>query len=197
VIGQTSPLRSKGREPVRAFITLGSNVEPERYLPEAVRRLADTPGLRLLAVSQVYESAAIDAQGRANPDQPPFLNAAILVETSLSILRLQRDVLRPLEEALDRVRTADKFAPRTLDLDVVLYGSEVLGLTIEYEDGSSELILPDPDVTQHAHVALPLADLDPDFVHPVTGETLGEIADRFRDSPGIRLHSLVLPAGND
>jgi 2-amino-4-hydroxy-6-hydroxymethyldihydropteridine diphosphokinase len=177
---------------VPVFVTLGSNIAPEENIPAALDLLAQEPGLDVRAVSRVYRSHAVGADGSVNPEQADFLNAAALVETDLSIPTLKKDILRRIEAQLDRVRTPDKFAPRTIDLDIVLYGDEVLGLIIEDFEGGKEIVFPDPDITRFAHVALPIADLDPGFVHPVTGETLAAIADRFRDTPGISVDALTL-----
>ncbi len=142
------------------FVSLGSNIEPERNLPEAARRLASR--FRLLAVSPVYETAPV---GRT--DQPNFLNAAVLIETQLSPQALKEE-LREIEQVLGRVRTVDKYAPRSIDLDIVLFG--------EAERGDSPQRIVDPEIWQHPHLAVPLADLAPNLRHPQTGETLQEIA---------------------
>jgi 7,8-dihydro-6-hydroxymethylpterin-pyrophosphokinase len=99
-----------------------------------------------------------------------------------------------IERRLGRKRTADKFAPRPIDLDIVLYGEHVLGLVIEHSDGQTEMIIPARDTLMHAYVALPLADLAPDFVHPLTGETLGQIAARFVADPRISHYPMTLEA---
>ncbi len=182
---------------IPVFITLGSNIAPEQNLPEAVRRLAAAEGLKLRGVSRVYETAPLDAQGAVNPEQAPFLNAAVLVDTDRDILDLKQHVLRAIEAEMGRVRSADKYAPRPIDLDIALYGDQVLGLIIEDPGDNHEIIFPDPDITRYAHIALPLADLDPEFRHPVSGETLGTIAARFQSTPGIRLHPLALPTSQD
>lgn len=163
------------------FITLGSNIQPETNLPRAVAMLRQNDHFALRAVSRVYESPAINAAGGVNPDQPAFLNAAVLVENDYyPPVRLKYEVLRFIEQCLGRVRTADKFAPRPLDLDMALFGVLVRGGLVT---------LPDPDILTRAHVALPLADLAPDFVHPVTGQTLGAVAAAFAGAPGIRVRA--------
>lgn len=78
-----------------------------------------------------------------------------------------------MEERLGRRRTSDKFSPRTIDLDISLFADLILD---DPEDG---LRIPDPEILECAHVAVPLADLSPDKRHPVTGETLAEIARRL------------------
>ena len=154
----------------RAYILLGSNIDKERNLPAAVRLLCERS--RVLAVSSVYETLPV---GRT--DQPTFFNVAVLIETPLSPAELKWQVLRPIEAQLGRVRTEDPNAPRTIDLDIVLFDDAVFEL-----EGSP---IPDPAIREHPHVALPLAEIAPDYVHPVTGETLAEIASRLAAAAGV------------
>jgi len=149
--------------PELAFIALGSNVEPEANLPRAARLLAEIGALR--AVSMAYQNPAIGPS-----PAPDFLNAAVLVETNLTAEDI-RERLREIESDLGRVRTSDKYAPRVIDLDLCLLGSQVVE--------TPELRLPDPDVLARAHLAIPLAELDPDFLYPTTGEPLRTIASRL------------------
>lgn len=165
--------------PGHVFVTLGSNIAPEKNLPEAVRLLAGQ--VHLVRVSQVYRTAPVGSAG-----QPDFLNAAVLIETNLPPYNLKFSALRGIEAQMGRVRTEDKFAARTIDLDLALYGDLVL------DDAEGGLALPDPDILTRAHVALPLADLDPEFTHPVCGETLRTIADRLRTTTGIEITPLRL-----
>ena len=168
----------------RIFIALGSNIEPEKNLPEAIKRLAAR--VTLVRTSRVYRSAALDSAGQPDSTRPDFLNAAVLIETDLPPYNLKFTALRAVEAELGRVRTADKIASRTIDLDLALYGSLVL------DDPDSGLVLPDPSILTQAHVVLPLADLDPEFVHPLTGETLSEIAARLHAASAIQLTDLKL-----
>lgn len=160
----------------RVFIAMGSNIEAERNLQQAVQRLASH--CRLLAVSPVYETLPV-----GTTDQPNFLNAAALIETDLSPVALKAEVLQPIEQSLGRRRTADKNAPRTIDLDIALYGQRVIEVSNRH--------IPDPEILRYPHLARPLADLAPDLVHPVTGETLGEIALQLGDS-GLTLRSDIV-----
>ena len=150
--------------PEQAFIALGSNVEPEVNLPRAARRLAEIGALR--AVSMVYQNPAI---GPA--PAPAFLNAAVLVETELSATEIYQH-LRQIEADLGRIRTPDKYAPRVIDLDLCLRGAQVLE--------TPEVVLPDPDILVRAHLAVTLAEVAPEFHHPVTGESLSAIGVRLR-----------------
>jgi 2-amino-4-hydroxy-6-hydroxymethyldihydropteridine diphosphokinase len=148
----------------QAFISIGSNIQPERHLVLAVRRLAECG--RVCAVSNVYENPAVGP-----PGQPDFLNAAALLDTEYSAADL-RGRLTEIENSLGRERTADKFAPRTIDLDICLFGALV-------HDGP-ESIVPDPDILTRGYLAVTLAELDSGFRHPVTHESLGDIAERMR-----------------
>jgi 2-amino-4-hydroxy-6-hydroxymethyldihydropteridine diphosphokinase len=145
----------------RVFVSLGSNIEAQVNMREAARRLA--LHCRLLAVSPVYETLPV-----GTTDQPNFLNAAALVETDLTAAELKAQVLQVIERELGRVRTGDKYGPRTIDLDIALFGDCVLDVGPRH--------IPDPDITKYAHVAVPLADLAPRLCHPEADQTLEEIA---------------------
>lgn len=152
-----------------AFICLGSNIERELNYPEALKRLRALG--KLTAVSPVYNTAAVG--GDANT--PRFYNGAAQLETDLSPHAL-RNALREIEHEMGRVRTADKYAPRPIDLDLVLYGEAMI------DDG--ELKLPDPQIFERAFMARALAHVNPDYVIPPDGPTLAELACRLRGKPG-------------
>jgi 2-amino-4-hydroxy-6-hydroxymethyldihydropteridine diphosphokinase len=167
----------------RVLIALGSNIEPEANLRRAVQCLAARA--HLIAVSPVYETVPV-----GKTDQPSFLNAAALIETEREAAALKEQVLGEIEQELGRVRTADKNAPRTIDLDITLYGDRVLDL------GSRHI--PDPDLLEYPHVAVPAADVAPTYRHPETGRTLREIADDMprdglRRRTGLSLWEAAVP----
>jgi len=144
-----------------ALISLGSNIEPQVYLPRAFGQLCELG--EVTAVSTVWESAPI---GTLN--QPRFCNAALLLLTSLSVESLCNQ-LRLIEANLGRLRDPlDKNGPRTIDLDLSMY-DDCAG---EYEGR----VLPDPDLLTRRFVALPLAEVAPDYRHP-NGLTLAQIAE--------------------
>ena len=149
----------------QALVVLGSNIAPEENLPAAASLLAELAGLSVIGASGVYESPSL---GR--PGDPWFHNAALVVETSLSPAAL-REEFRRVEAALGRMRGADRYAPRTIDIDLAMYEG------FEGELGGSRV--PDPDIPRRAFLALPLAEAAPDWVHSATGLTLGEIAASF------------------
>jgi 2-amino-4-hydroxy-6-hydroxymethyldihydropteridine diphosphokinase len=157
--------------PERAFISLGSNITPEKYLPLAIQQLHSLG--EILGTSCVYQNPPV---GR--PEQADFLNAAALVETTLSAIEI-RNHLRKVEANLGRVRTEDKFAARTIDLDLCLLGDMILD--------RPEITLPDPDLLSRGHLAIPIAELAPDFRHPLTGETLEQIANTLRPNATLTL----------
>lgn len=159
--------------PNRVFVSLGSNIEKEFNLPAAVRCLSRK--CRILRASKVYESIPA-----GTIRQPNFLNAAVLLETDLDVERLKGEVLTEVETELERKRSTDKFGPRTIDVDIVLFNEEV------FDFGGRHI--PDSDLLTFAHVAVPVAELAPDMPHPETGEPLAEIARRLhttmKDDPG-------------
>jgi len=153
--------------PNLAFLSLGANIDPEKNLPAAVRELSRHG--RVAAVSRVWQSPAAGRSG-----QPDFLNAALLLETSLSAPELKEKVIAAIETRLGRVRSGDKFAPRPIDIDIMLFNCDILRL------GSRAI--PDPEVLERPFVAIPLAEIAPHYRHPETGETLAAIAARFDPS---------------
>lgn len=160
--------------PASILISMGSNIEPEKNLGSALELLVRE--VKVAAVSRVFASAAVGS-GRA----PDFLNAAIEIRTLLPAAELKYGVLREVEAQLGRQRTTDRNAPRSIDLDIAVYGDLVI------ESEPLGLKIPDPEILTRPHVALPLADLAPEHVHPLTGEMLKAIADRLRVSAAVRL----------
>ena len=149
----------------RAYLTLGSNIAPEENLVAAVRHLAAFGTIR--GISRVWETPPVGFT-----DQPNFLNAALLLETALSARDLRLAAITEIEQVLHRVRDPrNRNAPRTIDVDIALFNRDVL--TIEHRR------IPDPDLLERPFLAIPLAELDADYIHPQTGLTLAAIAARF------------------
>ena len=140
----------------RAYVGLGSNVgDRERMLWGAIHMLAFNPEVDVVAVSVFRETQPVGFV-----DQPPFLNAAAAVETDLEP-RAVLDLLLAVERELGRTRDGPRFGPRTIDLDLLLYGDEELD-----EPG---LAVPHPRLHERAFALEPLADLDPELVVPGRG----------------------------
>lgn len=151
-----------------AYVGLGSNVEPEKNLPRAIRVLAEKTDL--VVVSSVWLAPAV-----GNP-APDFLNAAAKIRTPLSANELKEKILRPMEAQLGRQRGPDKFAPRPIDLDIVIFDEECL----------------DADLWELAHLAVPLAAIYPNYFNATTGEMLQETANRLETKSKIAKQALDL-----
>ena len=158
-----------------AYLSIGSNIEPEKNLPAAVRELGRFG--RVLRVSRVWQSLPV-----GGPGQPDYLNAALLLETALSASDLKGKAIATVEANLGRIRSANRNDPRTIDIDIMLFDREQLRL--------GERSIPDREVLERPFVAIPLAEISPCYIHPVTGESLAEIASRFDpESWGMRMRT--------
>lgn len=156
--------------PRRASIGLGANLgDREGTLREAVGRLG-TVGT-VVAVSSLYETEPVGYL-----DQPSFLNAVVLLETGLPAPDLMHALLG-IEQALGRTRTFPN-APRTLDLDLLLLGDEVIV--------SPGVTLPHPRLHERAFVLIPLAELEADVVHPTLRQSMAALRDALPDGSGVR-----------
>jgi 2-amino-4-hydroxy-6-hydroxymethyldihydropteridine diphosphokinase len=145
---------------MRAYVAAGTNLGDRwGHLALAARELRASPGARLLRASRVYETAPM------GPPQPRYLNAALEVETALAPERLL-EVLQGIERAAMRRREV-RWGPRTLDLDLLLYGDAVVR--------TPSLTLPHPGLISRRFVLAPLAELCPDHVVPGTGATVAAL----------------------
>jgi 2-amino-4-hydroxy-6-hydroxymethyldihydropteridine diphosphokinase len=141
---------------VAAYIGLGSNLaEPTHRIRKGVVALAQLPQTQVLVCSSLYRSAPVGVTA-----QPDFINAVCTIETRLPALELMRRLLE-IESRHGRVRGAEKGGPRTLDLDLLLYGSEAVATT--------ELTLPHPRMHERAFVLAPLAEIAPGLDIPGRG----------------------------
>lgn len=140
----------------QAYLCLGSNIHPEENLRKAIELLRART--RVLALSNCWESEAIGANG------PNFLNIGASILTPLDPEALKTRVLRPIENELGRVRSADKYAPRTMDLDITVFDGQVL----------------DPELWRRAYLAVIFAELLPDLRHPETSESIEAVAERLK-----------------
>jgi 2-amino-4-hydroxy-6-hydroxymethyldihydropteridine diphosphokinase len=150
---------------VTAAVALGSNLssefgDREANLREALRRMGTLA--RVSAVSSFHDTAPV-----GYTEQPRFLNAAALVETELPPLELMRGLL-DIERQMGRDRaTAPSKGPRVIDLDLLLYGDEVLH--------TPELLLPHPAMQEREFVLAPLGEIAPEMRHPMLGENVRDL----------------------
>jgi 2-amino-4-hydroxy-6-hydroxymethyldihydropteridine diphosphokinase len=157
--------------PERVFVGLGANLgDAAATLRAALAELTALPGTSLVAASPLYRSAPVDARG------PNFINAVAELNTTLGPVDLLR-ALQGIERAYGRERPFPN-APRTLDLDLLLYGQRVIE--------EPALTLPHPRLHQRAFVLQPLGDLAPELEHPRLGR-LAAWAGRIHDQPIERL----------
>jgi 2-amino-4-hydroxy-6-hydroxymethyldihydropteridine diphosphokinase len=150
----------------RAYVSVGSNVDPVENVREAVRALAERFGP--LRVSPVYESRAFGFEGG------DFLNLVVGFDTAETPEAIDA-ALKAIEAARGRERKGPRFSDRTLDLDLVVYGDSIQTL--------GPRTLPRPEVLEHAHVLRPLADIAGEDRHPVDGRRYRDIWSAF-DSTG-------------
>ena len=144
------------------YLSLGSNLEPRWHLPAAIRELREHFGE--LIVSPAYRSTAVGFDGAE------FVNLAVGLDTELSPAALN-DWLHELEDRHGRRRDMPRYADRTLDIDIVFYDDLVL-------DGPGHLQIPRNEL-QYAFVLRPIADIAPDFRHPVSGRSMAELWSAF------------------
>lgn len=140
-----------------AILSIGSNICPAENLPISIALLHEY--CRVRSVSIIWETPAMGSPG------PNFLNAAVLVETAQEPEEFKGQVLRPIEEMMGRVRTRDKNAPRTIDIDIVTWDDQVV----------------DSHLWTYAYLALPVSSLAPQLIEPATGRPLETIARELQE----------------
>jgi 2-amino-4-hydroxy-6-hydroxymethyldihydropteridine diphosphokinase len=147
----------------RAYVGLGSNMgDRERMLWGAIHMLTFNPEVEVVAVSSIRETDPVGFE-----DQPRYLNAAAAIDTELGP-RALLDLLLSIERELGRTREGPRFGPRTIDLDLLLYGDEVVA-----EPG---LTVPHPRLHERRFVLEPLAELVPDLTVPEKGSVQALLA---------------------
>ena len=155
------------------YVAMGSNLgDRDAHLAAGLAALRATSGIEVVAVSPLYET---DPVGPA--PLGPYLNGAIELVTTLDPDALLKRLLE-IEISQGRTRGPDRNAPRTLDLDLLLYGNRKLA--------GPDLEVPHPRLAERPFVLEPLCDLAPDLIHPTLGETVEVLARRVRDTEAVR-----------
>ncbi len=139
-----------------AYIGLGSNLNnPKQQIKDAVVALNQTNDIKVVGLSSLYQSKPIDGS-----EQPDYINAMCKIDTHLTALELLY-VCQNIEDKQHRVREK-KWGARTIDLDIILYGVQVIA--------SKQLVIPHPQMMNRAFVLAPLAEIEPDLKVPVLGD---------------------------
>lgn len=149
----------------QAYLSLGSNIQPDANLPTAIDLLSERG--KILKVSSLWESEAVGSNG------PNFLNACVLFSTSHLYAELRDQVIHSIESRLGRKRSEDKYAPRTMDIDVIIF-----------DDRSCN-----DKFWSLAYVVVPLAEIYPEFQNPLTGEAISASAGRLREKTWLKRRS--------
>lgn len=144
-----------------ACVSVASNIDPEQNIDAALGLLANA--VRVEAVSRFFITPAID-----RPEQPDYYNGAVRLRCACTARALKFDVLRPIEAALGRERGADRCAPRSIDLDLLLYEDAVID--------EPDLVVPDPDLATRPFLAAALLEVAGDMALPGSGRRLEEFA---------------------
>jgi len=143
------------KQPDLILIGIGSNLDPEINIPKALQLLSAL--VSVLQVASIWQTPAVGSEG------PDYLNSAVLIKSRLTQEQLKSIVLTKIEKELGRVRTTDKNADRTIDLDILMHHGNCL----------------DEDLWSRAHVAVPAAEIYPNCINLQTGETLLQVSKRL------------------
>jgi len=169
----------------RVYLSLGSNVGDRlATLKAAVRRLHGIEAVTFVDASRLYDSEPWESEpGQTASEQRWFLNCVVAIETALSPRALLA-ALQSIETALGRTRPtgtpeAQRFAARTLDIDILFYGDQVLS-------ANDDLHVPHLLLAERGFVLQPLADLAPDFEHPVLYRSVRELLEELADDHDVR-----------
>ena len=161
-------------------LLLGSNIKPEENLFQAMMLLQRE--VTVIRSSSIWESEAVGSEG------PNFLNAAVLVQSTCGKILLKEQVCRPLEAMLGRIRTKDRNAPRTIDIDIIIFDGQVV----------------DPSLWVHAYVAVPVSEILVDY-RSEEGQSLWDFAHKQKQRNSVLLRkdlsaypfSTIFPTHNE
>lgn len=148
-----------------AIILIGSNLHPQENIKNCLLLLMD----RVIVAdsSQIWKTRSFGSEG------PDFLNLAVKVNTDLNEKHLKAIILRKIENKLGRVRLPDKNAPRTIDMDIVIFNNRVL----------------DNELWEKIYIALPVSELVPNLLEPISKKKLMEIAIELKSSEQVELYN--------
>jgi 2-amino-4-hydroxy-6-hydroxymethyldihydropteridine diphosphokinase len=153
--------------PVIAYLGIGSNLgDPAQQCRDALREISSLKNVQVLRRSSLYR-----AQPVGNVRQGWFVNGALEVRTTFTAQQLIK-ALQWVEQTLGRVR-AEKWGPRTIDIDILLYGQEIIG--------TGDLAIPHPEMHKRRFVLVPMNEIAPYVIHPLYGVSMKGLLDRLTD----------------
>jgi len=159
----------------QVYVAAGSNVEPEKYLSVALQALA--AAYEPLTLSPAYRNKAVGFEGA------DFINLVVGFDTGHPVTEVRRQ-LQAIETACGRPPGAAKWAPRTMDLDILMFGD-----LVSHEPG---LVIPRPDLVKRPYMLKPMADIAPEVRHPTLGQSMRELWEKIQDGE----HAMVeVPLG--
>jgi 2-amino-4-hydroxy-6-hydroxymethyldihydropteridine diphosphokinase len=155
----------------KAYLLVGGNVgNRQKYLQEAGEFIGKRAG-KVLECSAIYETAAW-----GKTDQASFLNQVLAIETALTASGLMTELLQ-IEEKIGRKR-GDRYGPRIIDIDILLFDKEV--------HNSEHIKIPHPEMTRRRFALVPLAEIAPQILHPISGKTIKQLLEECPDSLSVQ-----------
>ena len=162
----------------RVFLSLGSNLGDRlHYLQRAVDAIARIPSTKVITTSSVYETEPVGKK-----DQPEFLNAVAELQAGLDALPLFR-ALKEIERSLGRTKT-ERWGPREIDIDILYYDADIVK--------NPELNIPHSEIHNRRFVLVSIAEIDGEFLDPLTNESMKQILNRSTDESVVKRTSLAL-----
>lgn len=149
------------------ILLLGSNIDPAVNIQKALELLKVS--LKISRKSRLWKTEAIGSSG------PDFLNMAVEAKTKLDAWQIKTEVIDPIEKKLHRIRTADKYAPRTIDIDTIIFNGLVMDLNI----------------WNSLFIALPVSEIIPDLINQTTGDTLIDTVENLKSSAYAELFEIA------
>lgn len=149
------------------ILLLGSNIDPAVNIRKALELLKVS--LKISRKSRLWKTEAIGSSG------PDFLNMAVEVKTKLDAGQIKIEVIDPIEKKLHRIRTADKYAPRTIDIDTIIFNG----------------LVKDLNIWNRLFIALPVSEIIPDLINQTTGDTLIETIENLKSSAYAELFEIT------
>ncbi len=150
------------------YLSIGSNIQPEINIPKTIELLREYGNIQI--ISNAWESHAVGTSG------PNFLNASALFSTPLNPKELKNTIIRSIEATLGRVRSSDKNAPRTIDIDIIMVDDEPCNL----------------DRWKNPFVVIPMSEVAPELNHPIEHQKLSSVAERMSSQTWIKKRPEIL-----